>query len=619
MAKRLSIYIAILASVVFIIITAVYYHQSKQIFLKEINSQGQLISNENKRSVDRILSSIRSVSYAIYHNQDVVGFLKGDTRKKAGIESRLLSLQNQIASIQAIRILDLDGNIQIFIKQGLNLSGKKDYQPISVKNKPFFTKTIKVQKGEYVLSNFERGALPGKAQFCPPMLRISIPYYSNSKKIGYLIINFWGDSIGTSMTTFNKDEKAYSFLTEFNSIDKERDGIFVLHKEKKYEFANQFDTKYRFSNIYGKSAEDYLRTHESGVYEIPDSHSILFFSTVSPYSNSNQIWKTGVIVSYDYFYQDVKVLQKSFFLIMFIAIIMSIITGFAFSKQFVKPFKVIKDSLSRYGKGDLDYDFNISGDHEVKEIARNIKKMAVSLKQYIQELTVSRKKLETLDRISSLSILSAGLSHQLNTPLNSIILVSKMLQDDMDNGHHEDISIIKEQAIRCVSIIDNLKSIHLMSNPNTGCCEFNLKEAVIQLKPLFALSARKAYLYYDLEDCTLFGNQMHFEQILLNLVLNAIDACNEQGKIEIIIKREDDFISVKIKDNGSGIAEGDLPAIFDPFYTTKPPDKGTGLGLSIVNNLVKRYNGQIRFDSTLGIGTTATLRFMDKVYESAAH
>ncbi len=619
MAKRLSIYIAILASVIFIIITSVYYHQSKKIFLKEIHSQGQLLANENKRSVNRVLISIRSIAYAIYHGENVLKFLKGNTGKKPIIESRLLKLQTQIPSIQAIRILDLNGDMQIFIKEGANLSGKSSYRPISVKNKAFFKKSQKAKKGEYILSNFERGTLPGNDKFCPSMLRISIPYYNHSKKIGYLIVNFWGDVIGTCMNTFNKDEKAYSFLTEFNSVEKERDGIFVLHKEKKYEFANQFGTEYRFSNVYGKSAEDYLRTHKSGIYVIPDTHDSLIFSTITPYGNSNQIWKTAVIISGDYFYQDIKALQKTIFLIMFIAIIMSIITGFAFSRQFVKPFKVIKDSLSRYGKGDLDYDFPISGDHEIKEIARNIKNMAISLKRYIQELTVSRKKLETLDRISSLSILSAGLSHQLNTPLNSIILVSNMLQDDMDNGHHEDISIIKEQAIRCVNIIDDLKSIHLMRNPNTGCCKFNLKEAVIQLKPLFELSSRKADLHYNLKNCTLFGNQMHFEQILLNLVLNALDACNEQGKVEIIIERENDFVSVKIRDNGSGIAKSDLPAIFDLFYTTKPPDKGTGLGLSIVNNLVKRYNGQIHFDSTLGKGTTVTLRFMDKVYESATY
>ncbi len=619
MAKRLSIYIAILASVIFIIITSVYYHQSKKIFLKEINSQGQLLANENKRSVIRVLTSIKSIAYAIFHSESAVKFLKGDTREKANIESRLLKLQTEIPSIQAIRLLDLKGNIQIFIKQGANISGQASYHPISVKNKAFFKKSLNAKKGEYILSNFERGALPGKTQFCPSMLRISIPYYSKSKKIGYLIVNFWGNAIGGCMSTFNKDKKAYSFMTEFNSIEKERDGIFVLHKEKKYEFANQFNTKYRFSNLYGKAAEDYLRSHESGVYVIPDTHDSLIFSTITPYDNSNQVWKLAVKISGDYFYQDIKTLQKSVFLIMFIAIIMSIITGFAFSKQFVKPFKAIKDSLARYGKGDLDYDFPISGDHEIKEIARNIKNMAISLKRYIQELTVSRKKLETLDRISSLSILSAGLSHQLNTPLNSIILVSNMLQDDMDNGHHEDISIIKEQAIRCVNIIDDLKSIHLMHNPNTGCCKFNLKEVVIQLKPIFELSARKADLYYDLEDCNLYGNQMHFEQILLNLVLNALDACYEQGKIEIIMGRKDNFVTIKIKDNGSGIGKDEMPSIFDPFYTTKPPDKGTGLGLSIVNNLVKRYNGQIHFDSILGKGTTVTLRFMDQVYESSTH
>ncbi|GBE00707.1 sporulation kinase A [bacterium BMS3Bbin06] len=619
MAKRLSIYIGILGTIIFIITTSVYYFQTRRALLQEMYSQGGLIVDENKKSINNFLNGLRNITSAIYQDGDIKAFLEGDIKKRHIIEERFLGLQQSIPLIQAIRVLNTGGDILIFVRELSNLSGADEYRPICLKGKSFYKKAFKLKKPVMLFSNFERGQLPDTEKFCPAMIRTIIPYFSAGKKIGFLIVNFWGSAIDTAITNIIGDEKAYSFLVELNTVDKERDGIFVFHKKKTYEFANQYGTDYRFSTIYGKNTETYLRNRESGLYKIKGKNDFLIFTTIYPYNNKEQVWKVCTVVSGDYFYRNLYALKKNFLFIMFIAIVMSIITGVAFSRRFVRPFRTIKDALQRYGNGDLDYRFKVKGDYEVNEIAGNIQKMATSLKNYLQELTISRKKLDTMDRLSSLAIISAGLSHELNTPLNSIILLSRMLYEETDEHLREDISTIREQALRCVNILNDLKRISPIWNQNGNVSEINLKDVVLKLKPLFELSDKGVNISYDLRDCLIKGKEIHFEQVVLNLTLNAMDACKSGCKIIISVFSEGNRAVLRVSDNGSGIPEKDIHRIFDPFYTTKSPDRGTGLGLSIVENIVKRYGGIIKVDSPAERGTTIEISFEENGDEGPAY
>jgi two-component system NtrC family sensor kinase len=95
------------------------------------------------------------------------------------------------------------------------------------------------------------------------------------------------------------------------------------------------------------------------------------------------------------------------------------------------------------------------------------------------------------------------------------------------------------------------------------------------------------------------------QQVLLNLVNNAVDAMDAKGgKIDISTKTDGSFVVVDVADNGSGIAKANLARIFDPFYTTKPVGKGTGLGLSICYGLIKKIGGEISVNSAKGLGAT---------------
>jgi two-component system NtrC family sensor kinase len=109
-----------------------------------------------------------------------------------------------------------------------------------------------------------------------------------------------------------------------------------------------------------------------------------------------------------------------------------------------------------------------------------------------------------------------------------------------------------------------------------------------------------------------YGDSSQFQQIFLNMLINAADAMDERGTVTIATRSTsvegNPYVEIEFTDTGSGIEEKDMPKLFEPFFTTKPVDKGTGLGLSVSHGIVKHYGGQIDVKSTVGKGTTFFVR-----------
>ena len=103
-------------------------------------------------------------------------------------------------------------------------------------------------------------------------------------------------------------------------------------------------------------------------------------------------------------------------------------------------------------------------------------------------------------------------------------------------------------------------------------------------------------------------DRVQLEQALLNLVSNAVDAMPEGGRLSLAARPDGDGVALVVTDSGDGIPPEDLPRVFDPLYTTKPPGKGTGLGLPILREIVEAHGGTVRLESRAGEGTTAVVR-----------
>lgn len=112
----------------------------------------------------------------------------------------------------------------------------------------------------------------------------------------------------------------------------------------------------------------------------------------------------------------------------------------------------------------------------------------------------------------------------------------------------------------------------------------------------------------NIEGPIIMADESQVQQMLLNIITNAVDAMECQGKLTISIEQVDEYIRLKVKDTGHGIKEQDKARIFDPFYTTKPIGKGTGLGLSISQAIIERMRGSIEIYSEENKGTEVDIR-----------
>ena len=124
------------------------------------------------------------------------------------------------------------------------------------------------------------------------------------------------------------------------------------------------------------------------------------------------------------------------------------------------------------------------------------------------------------------------------------------------------------------------------------------------------LPTRNLLEYFEKKDIFLQINPKKFEQALINLINNAVDAVDEKGSIEVSVgENSDGLLELRVWDSGRGIPQEDLDKIFSPFFTRKSAEKGTGLGLYIVRNICTKHKAEIRCQSLPGSGTTFILTF----------
>ena len=223
------------------------------------------------------------------------------------------------------------------------------------------------------------------------------------------------------------------------------------------------------------------------------------------------------------------------------------------------------------------------------------------------------EKIFQAEKLSSLSILTAGVAHEINNPLSSIMSnVQNLIEDEKDSDRIVALRWIEQETRRIANIIHELLAFSAGKIDTSKVCDINavIKQVVSIVK--YAVSKNKQIkiklsLETDLPKASI--NEGEMKQVVINILNNSIHAIPKTGKIEIRTKyrTENRVIEITIKDNGVGIEEKNIPRIFDPFFTTKENGVGTGLGLSIVYGIVTKHRGKISIRSKLNSGTTVNL------------
>ncbi len=220
-----------------------------------------------------------------------------------------------------------------------------------------------------------------------------------------------------------------------------------------------------------------------------------------------------------------------------------------------------------------------------------------------------QQQMVTSEKLASIGLLSAGVAHEINTPLTGISSYVQMLQKKLTEANYLQIlKKIEDQTDRVSKIVKNLLSF--ARNPaDPAFHRVDLKDSLEEIISLidYRLKSLNINLDLDLKQVIIYAQKERLQQVFINIILNALDAMPGGGQLSIQTKQQDGQAIIKISDTGLGIKPEHLPRIFDPFFTTKGIGKGTGLGLSISFAIIKEHEGQILVDSQVGQGTTFTI------------
>jgi signal transduction histidine kinase len=246
-----------------------------------------------------------------------------------------------------------------------------------------------------------------------------------------------------------------------------------------------------------------------------------------------------------------------------------------------------------------------------------IQNMNEELRNTLTILKDTQSRLVESEKMASVGVLSAGIAHEINNPLNFIqggmFSMKSFIESEMPEKMPEFekmFAFINEGIERASSIISGLNQFTNKSDSNNDRCDLHtiIDNCLSVLRNMYegSIEIRKEY---SSEDLIITGNESRLHQLIMNILLNALQATEKNGTLRIVSSTNQNKIHIELSDTGHGIKKEYLDKVTEPFFTTKEPGEGVGLGLSIAYNIVKEHDGFLTIDSEENKGTKVTVVF----------
>ncbi len=235
--------------------------------------------------------------------------------------------------------------------------------------------------------------------------------------------------------------------------------------------------------------------------------------------------------------------------------------------------------------------------------------LATEFNTMLDTLHATQDHLVHSEKLASLGQLAAGVAHEINNPLGTILLYSESMLKECaeDDPRRADLNVIVSETKRCKRIVADLLNFSRQHQVVAQPTDLNaLLQELADLGPRRIKTVSIPIVCeFDLRLPTIDGDPAQLRQVFLNLMVNAVEAMPQGGTLTVRTRKgPGETVTVEVQDTGTGIPREDLGKLFTPFFTTKPIGKGTGLGLAIAYGIIKMHRGQINVQSQIGTGTT---------------
>jgi signal transduction histidine kinase len=272
-----------------------------------------------------------------------------------------------------------------------------------------------------------------------------------------------------------------------------------------------------------------------------------------------------------------------------------------------RPMVELQEQIARVGEGDLNASVTFARrNDEIGDLGRNFNRMVGQLRESREEIDrLHRTQMSRAEHLATLGELATGLAHEIRNPLAGIAGVIEIVGRDLpaSSPARAVVKDIRLEIAQINRILTDLLGTARPRPPEMRRSDLNttVEHAVMLARQQVLSRPIKIELLKSSGPCEVEHDSDQMHQVLLNLLLNSVQAIEHQGRVKVEVAAQERFAVISVTDTGRGIAPEHLPNIFRPFYTTK--GNGTGLGLSLARRIVESHGGKIEVNSELGKGT----------------
>jgi len=605
---------------------------SEQRFQKEINRELE----ENVESLIGEMSNRmryeREVVEGIGQSQEIQTMLNALMASASGIRhpeltsmrinaNRFLAgLQRTVPGLGSIRILDAAGNTVIKVTLGRVASpafeslGQVNYVEEEFENEQLLGHLRDLPSDEISFMSLPASfgdALPGRQSSTLYAVR---PLRNvDDRTAGYVVVNTFGEHLDQILSFSPRPRDGKVLIMEHNPGDPARGGLILYDDIRGIDFVTPFEIGESNGQPDAHGIDDgefweAAVAQSNGVYLDEEGRHRYYYQEYHPYPHSLVSWFVAIQLPADITSAPFRDIRLSLFGFGLLALVMSLLFAGLGARHFARPISGLATALKRFADGDRDQPIPVdSHTTEVRQLQTSFRYLTHQLAEEAHRRDRAEKRALQQAKLASIGEMAAGIGHEINNPLNNILTLTRLIERQVpseDTALREDIGDLRAEAHRASRIVRGVMNFARQLPPDHRTVEVAdwLEEVIDRMEPEAMEADVHLALLSATARCRAEFDSAQMEQVITNLVRNAIHASPVGGHILIQAECREETVSIEVRDEGPGLSPEVVDQIFDPFFTTKEVDRGTGLGLSISLGIVQYHGGELSLENRRDAG-----------------
>jgi two-component system NtrC family sensor kinase len=445
------------------------------------------------------------------------------------------------------------------------------------------------------------GKVSGEVDFCPAMVRYSVPIRDEIETLqGVLVVNMWGKRFDDALEAALGGYPGKVYMAEINR-DPDRDGIYLYHRNADMRFSNQANTNYRFSNAIDSGLWEQITAGEPRGFVVNSDNRMFFYKKFTPFSDRENQWLLLIETKRETILAPITSLRDWIIYLIIAVLVISLIVAKWAASRLARPVNELAQIITKYADGDHSAHYDGERSDEIGRAGKAFNYLSESLEKAELERDKAEQAVRQSERLAAVGQMAAGIGHEINNPLMNIMSLASLIEESVpkdNNQVHDDISALQNEGKRCARIVQGILNFARETEPQYQ--QFELGALINETLSVFQhrLQVMSVHLDVDVQDeLVIRADYGQLQQVLMNIIINAMHASPEGSTISIHADRKGDNAVIEVLDNGAGIRTEDMPRVFSPFFTTKPEGSGTGLGLSVSYGIIKKHGGTVTLEN----------------------